>query len=121
VFEGNGVVQDYVGGYEDWLRQRAQAPAAAPKTLAPAPGPAAAEPKRAVVKLSFKENKELTELPARIESLEAEQAALSARLADPAIYQGDGAALAAVRERLTAIETELAAAYVRWEALEARR
>ena len=123
VFEGDGLVQDYVGGYEDWLRQRAPAPAAAPKGLAPAaaPGPAATEPKRPTAKLSFKDNKELTELPARIEALEAEQEALSTRLADPALYQGDGAALATVRERLTAIETELAAAYVRWEALEARR
>ena len=123
VFEGDGAVREYVGGYEDWLRQRTP-PAEARIATEPAPAkpvrPEPAESKRPAAKLSFKESRELAELPARIESLEQEQSDLHARLADPALYQGDGAEVAAVKTRLADLETELAAAYVRWEALEAR-
>ena len=125
VFEGDGQVKEYVGGYEDWLRQRPSPPAApvSPKTPSPAPvgAPATVAPKPSMAKLSYKENKELEGLPARIEVLEQEQETLHARLADPAIYQGDGAAVATVRGRLTEVETALSAAYDRWEALESRR
>jgi ATP-binding cassette subfamily F protein uup len=125
VFEGDGQVKEYVGGYEDWLRQRPSPPAApvSPKTPSPAPvgAPATVAPKPLMAKLSYKENKELEGLPARIEVLEQEQETLHARLADPAIYQGDGAAVATVRGRLTEVETALSAAYDRWEALESRR
>jgi ATP-binding cassette subfamily F protein uup len=125
VFEGDGQVKEYVGGYEDWLRQRPPPPAApvSPKTPSPAPvgAPATVAPKPLMAKLSYKENKELEGLPARIEVLEQEQETLHARLADPAIYQGDGAAVATVRGRLTEVETALSAAYDRWEALESRR
>ncbi len=123
VFEGDGVVRDYVGGYEDWLRQRAAVASAVVQAQVPAPPPRldGAVAKPAGARLSFKENRELTELPARIEALEQEQETLHARLADPVMYQGDGRAVVAVRERLGAIEAELAAAYVRWESLEARR
>jgi len=124
VFEGDGLVREYVGGYEDWLRQR-PAPAATPPKIATAAAaqsrePAGAETKRPAAKLSFKEGRELGELPARIEALEAEQEDLHARLADPALYQGDGSAVAAAKDRLAELESELAGAYARWEALEAR-
>ena len=123
VFEGDGLVRDYVGGYEDWQRQRASAVASA--TVAPAQAkalkPEIAETRRAVAKLSYKETRELTELPARIEILEREQQDLHARLADPALYQGDGAAVGAVKSRLAELEIALAAAYARWEDLEGRR
>jgi ABC transport system ATP-binding/permease protein len=124
VFEGDGLVREYVGGYEDWLRQRPLPAAAPPRTpsAAAATGrdPAAAEPKRPAAKLSFKESRELAELPARIETLELEQEVLHGRLADPALYQGDGSAVAAAKDRLAELESELASAYARWEALEAR-
>ena len=75
-------------------------------------------------KLSYKEQRELDALPARIAALEAEQAELAARLADPATYQtqagGDAASLKALNERAEAIETELLECLERWEALEAR-
>ncbi len=125
VFEGDGLVRDYVGGYTDWLRQRPAQPAApTPPTAAPVtvPTAAAGEARRTATRLSFKENRELAELPARIEALEAEQETLHARLADPALYQtADAAALVgAARAREAALAAELAAAYGRWEALEAR-
>ncbi|MFY9975122.1 MAG: ATP-binding cassette domain-containing protein [Chromatiaceae bacterium] len=125
VFEGDGVVREYVGGYEDWLRQRPPPATASPKVPEVAPPPstktAGAQIKRPTAKLSFKESRELEGLPARIEALEAEQESLHDRLADPALYQGDGSAVAAAKGRLAALESELASAYARWEALEERR
>ena len=70
-------------------------------------------------KLSFKEKRELEDLPKRIEVLVADQAALNEALADPSLYQhGDGEKITGMQERSAAIETELKAAYLRWEELE---
>jgi len=134
VFEGGGRVREYVGGYEDWLRQRPSPvkPAETSARRAPAtPAPTAKAKEttnkpdgrastRAVAKLSYKEQRELEALPAKIESLEAEQEALHARMADPAFYQQAGSAVAEARERLAAVDGELEQAYGRWEALEGR-
>jgi ATP-binding cassette subfamily F protein uup len=70
-------------------------------------------------KLSFKEQKELDELPKRIEELEAEQRKLQADLADPAFYRESGNKVASATARLENVERELAAVYARWEELEA--
>ena len=86
VFEGDGRLGDYVGGYTDWQNEKKKM--AARKTE-PAKSPLSA-PKaagRPVKKLSGKEQKELESLPARIEALEREQAGLTAQLADPAFYK----------------------------------
>jgi ATP-binding cassette subfamily F protein uup len=125
VMEGDGRVGEYVGGYSDWLRQRPSAAqgAAAPvrKGAAPAkpavatPVPAAASGKR---KLGFKEQRELEQLPLRIEALEAELAGLTAQLQDPAFYATGAAAVTAANARLTALQAELDAAYGRWGELE---
>ncbi len=119
-FEGEGVVNEYVGGYDDWLRQRpvratAPAPAAKPKVEVK-PETQAAPPARR--KLSYKDQRELDALPQRIEALEEEQAELHTRLADPAFYQEAGEAVAEVNARLKALEADLEEAYARWEALE---
>ncbi|TCO82022.1 ATP-binding cassette subfamily F protein uup [Plasticicumulans lactativorans] len=122
VFEGDGRVREYVGGYSDWLRQRGApvAPAAKPRVEARPPVPVAAEPaKPKPGKLSYKDARELDALPARIEALEAEQAALSARTADAGFYRQPKAEQNAVLERLNALGDELAAAYARWDQLEA--
>jgi ATP-binding cassette subfamily F protein uup len=126
VMEGNGRVGDYVGGYTDWLRQRpmaariAAAAAASPRLtpqVAPTPKPAAAPapPKR---KLSYKEQRELDELPGRIEALDAELTALTAKLQDPAFYQQGAEAVTAANTRLATLQAELDASYARWQALE---
>ncbi|MFD2110321.1 ATP-binding cassette domain-containing protein [Thiorhodococcus fuscus] len=121
VFEGDGLVRDYIGGYEDWLRQRpAPKPDLEPKSKA-IPPVEPASPKRTADKLSYKETRELAELPSRIESLESEQSDLQARMADPALYQGDSGEVVRVKERLAEVESILEDAYARWEALEARR
>jgi ATP-binding cassette subfamily F protein uup len=120
VFEGNGRVNDYVGGYDDWQRQRRQPDG--PRPQAGTPRPAAPRPRSERPKLAFKEQRELVTLPEVIETLEAEQASLHAALADPALYQQDGGKrVAQVRERLGSLEAELEVAYRRWEDLEARQ
>ena len=123
VFEGDGLVREYVGGYEDWLRQRPPpvTPAKPAVTAVASEAATAAKPRRQADKLSYKESRELEELPACIERLEQEQSELHAKLSDPALYQGDGAGVVRVRARLEAVDGELAIAYARWEALEARR
>ena len=121
VFEGGGVVQEYVGGYEDWLRQRknevlAPSPEAkASKTAANTPAVTMA-PK----KLSYMERRELDTLPARIEALETEQRALAARIAEPDFYKEPAAAITATLERTEQIDRELIEVYARWDELESR-
>jgi ATP-binding cassette subfamily F protein uup len=121
VFEGDGRIREYVGGYSDWRREVERAAPADPKT-GPARPPAPPKPAApSVRKLTNKERRELEELPARIEALETEQAALVAKIATPAFYQGDPTEVTAARARLAAIEQETAAAFARWEELEALR
>ncbi len=115
VFEGGGRVGEYVGGYSDWVRQRAPAPVAAAPKRAPAlmPVARAAKPRR----LTFKEKTELAGLPDAIDSLERERDAIYASLTDP-VFLRDGAAVAAARERIDALNADLAAKSARWEELE---
>ena len=118
VMEGDGRVGEYVGGYTDWLRQRAiaaSAPANSLKSAAAAPAPIAAPAKR---KLGYKETRELEALPARIEALETRMAELTAQMNDPGFYQRDGGAIVAHGDTLAATQAELDAAYARWSQLE---
>jgi len=117
VLEGGGRVAEYVGGYDDWLRQRPAEEPGRDRAAAPAqdvrPRPPGAR------KLGNKERGELAALPGRIESLEAEQAELHAQMAGAGFYQQPEAAIAAAGERLQAIEAELEQVFARWEELEA--
>jgi ATP-binding cassette subfamily F protein uup len=121
VFEGAGHIGDYVGGYADWLRQRA---AAAPQAAA-VPGPPARRdtvaPRQARRKLTNKERGELEAMPARIERLEREQAELAGKLADPVFYKGEPSGPSAAKARLEACERDHAEAFARWEELESLR
>ena len=120
VFEGGGVINEYVGGYDDWLRQRrvAAAPATSQKNMTNAAPTTPAEPKAKVKKRSYKDQRELDELPAKIEALDAEKAALTAQMNMPEFYRQDKNAIAVTQQRLADIELALAQAYARWEALE---
>ncbi|GGY58355.1 ATP-binding cassette domain-containing protein [Pseudoduganella albidiflava] len=125
VAEGNGLWREYIGGYSDWERVRATAPAATVKPAAePKQAPAApAEPAAAAAKprkLSFKEQRALDELPLLIERLEQEQVALSATLSDPEFYKKTPAEAKQVHDRIAQIETELMTALERWEEIESR-
>jgi ATP-binding cassette subfamily F protein uup len=121
VFEGDGRLGDYVGGYTDWQRelakQAARSSGAAAKPATPESPPAA----QTARKLSNRERQELEALPAAIEALEKEQAELTAKLADPVFYKTQAAQFAAVKSRLEAAGREHAAAFARWEELESRR
>jgi len=113
-FEEDGRVAEYVGGYDDWLRQRPQATKVLP--VAEAASRPAREQKR---KLGFKEKKELEGLPGRIEALEAEQAQLQEQLADPQLYRQGGEKVVALKARMESLGNELATVYARWQELEA--
>jgi len=122
VFEGDGRIGEYVGGYTDWVREKEKRAAAEKAREAQAVRPVVASdsPRAAKArKLTNKEQKELAELPARIEALEKEQTELTAKLADPVFYKTAGAKFAEVKARLDAIEAEHAKAFARWEELEA--
>ncbi|NKB72283.1 MAG: ATP-binding cassette domain-containing protein [Candidatus Latescibacteria bacterium] len=120
VLEGQGRIGEYIGGYTDWQRQRAAKDQPPPKTQAPSPTPQVAPPKRRPDRLSYKEQRELEALPGQIESQEAELAQLHEQLADPALYQKDGAAVLPLQKQLAAVEKNLEESYARWEELEAK-
>jgi ATP-binding cassette subfamily F protein uup len=124
-FEGNGRVVEYVGGYEDWKRQRAAAStrplvAPAPKTATTPPTSPGRTKTTTAAKLSFKEKQVLEQLPARIDALERELKTLEGKLASPDFYKEGGAAIKAATDRLDPLQAELLQAYERLAALEAR-
>jgi ATP-binding cassette subfamily F protein uup len=130
VSEGQGVWREYVGGYSDWEREKnqtAKAPAAAPAQAAKT-GPAktvemsSSAQNAAVkkVKLSFKEQRELEELPQLIASLEDEQSAITAQLNSPDFYKTNPADARRINARFAEIEDLLLETLERWERLEAR-
>ena len=122
-FEGNGELDEFGGGYDDWSRYQAQR--ASEASAKPAPQKArtdqAPPPKSASTKLSYKEQRELEALPDRIDALEQEQQGINARLADGSLYRDQPQEVKTLQARLSAIETELEEAMLRWEALEQRK
>jgi len=129
VFEGDGLIEEYVGGYADWLRQRRRSAEAIakPQDLSPRAGQSAAMSDQdatrnaAPRKLSYKEQRELETLPQRIEALESEHAQLQASIASPDFYKESAEAIARTMARAGEVEHELLVAYERWDELEARR
>jgi len=124
VFEGNGAIGEYVGGYSDWQRQKQSA---APPTARPGKPQQAASARAATTavqqpgrtrKLSYKDQRELDGLPAMIERLEAEQAQLEQALGEPGFYQQPADTVSATLQRLEQLGAELAECYRRWEELE---
>ena len=116
--EGGGRWKEYVGGYSDWLAQRPQpAPAAPPK---PAPAAKAESRPAARVRLSYKEQRELEQLPGELEALEREQAELMQRMSGADYHRQGVAQLKADRERAAEIEALLAGKFERWAELDAK-
>ncbi|WP_244813913.1 ATP-binding cassette domain-containing protein [Caballeronia sp. Lep1P3] len=129
--EGGGKWREYVGGFSDWQIQRERSDRIAeeaarqsaketPKEDAPKESAAGRNAQR-TVKLSFKEQRELEALPARIADLEEEQKRIGAQLEDGSIFAKDAKEGARLSERHAAIEDELLVALERWEELEAKR
>lgn len=114
-FEGNGKINHYVGGYDDWLRQRSAEENKRPIAKNKVTKKSANNAK----KLSYKDQRELDNLPLRIEQLEAQISAISTTMSEPTFYQSDRALITQTEAALIAFEEELAHCYERWELLEA--
>ena len=129
VFDAPGVVNEYVGGYSDWLRQRPKNASdawetpgkkSAQKTASQKVGdPLPTRRKAQPPKLTYREQQEYDTLPDTLEQLEADIEQLHQQLADPAVF-ADGAAVKALQAQLAEKEQALEAAFERWEALEAK-
>ncbi len=122
VFEA-GEVREYVGGYDDWLRQRPEPPPAAdddarPTSARQAPKSSADESPTGKRRLAYHEKRELESLPAKIEELEARLAELHDIMAQADFYRQPSSEIAAKRAELKELDEQLAAAYRRWEELE---
>jgi ATP-binding cassette subfamily F protein uup len=159
VFEGDGRVQEYVGGYEDWVRQRlaeksggskrtrptsedekragrsggsnrqaaavhrsdAKAERTRPTSEAPVEKSGTTRLAAPLKKLSFKEQRELDELPAVIEAIESEQRALAERIASPDFYKEGALAIMQSLAHVDELQRALAAVYARWGELDSRK
>ncbi len=118
VLEGQGEISEYPGGYDEWLNQRK--PVVVPgrvKSITDKESVKTEKP-RILRKLSFKEERELADLPVKIEKLEAEQDALYGILADVDFYKKDAKEILQTKAKLESVEDELLAAFERWEYLE---
>ena len=120
VYEEGTTVREYVGGYDDWIRQRGNqgktVAASAPVSPSAPSTPTPAAPRR---KMSFKETKELETLPQVIEALETEISEMNQSMASPDFYQKDKTEIQAQQALLALKQSELETAYARWESLEA--
>ncbi len=126
VFEGGARVRDYVGGYEDWLRQRPAAGGALPDDRpsgrrADGAATAVAAPVAATKRLSYHEQRELVALPQRIEGLETDAGQLDETVAGPSFYRESAETIRVTLARQAQLQAELEEFYARWESLEARR
>ncbi len=121
VSEGDGKWKEYAGGYSDWQRARNTGkaePVTEPGEKKSDKRPAQATPKS---RLSYKENRELAELPEKMQALEKEQKDISARLADTALYRDHPGEVKPLQACFAELEEKLLAALQRWEALEAKK
>lgn len=124
--EGNGIWREYIGGYSDWEKQR-PAPlvdeSVKKTTEKEPPAPEAKKEMSGTArrkKLSYKDQRELDELPGKISALENEQDQISTRLNDPELYKKDASEGKRLNQRFVEIEEELMNCMVRWEELEAK-
>ncbi len=125
-FEGNGILSEFGGGYDDWQRFTLQrlAEQAAEKTKVAASKGSNSKPathKKSANKLGFRETQELESLPDKIEALEAQLSNINNNLADPDIYRDRPQEVQKLQAKLASVEIELSQALARWELLESRR
>ena len=114
VFEGNGTINQYVGGYDDWLRQRKiEQPATVTATAVPD------KPKPAAKKLSYKDQRELDNLPGQIEDMETKIEEISVHMSQPDFYKSERAQIEKIEKQLAELQQQLSHSYERWEQLDA--
>ncbi len=123
VFEGEGKIGDYVGGYEDWLRvkERESAPKVVPKSIDNKKSSMSNTASKKQRGLSKREKEELEGLPAKIEILEEEHAQLIEKMGDPQLYQREPEKVKELQAAVEVKEDEMEAAFARWEALDVER
>ncbi len=122
-FEGNGILTEFGGGYDDWFRFNQQRTMQIETQNKPASTKAPvkeSEPKAKQNKLSFKEQKELEALPTEIEALETEQTSINLQLADGNIYKQNPELVKTLQAKINVIENLIAEKMVRWEFLESK-
>ena len=123
-FEGDGTLMEYVGGYDDWVRAKNFVKTTTNQEIIqrqPLPSPTKSPKPTPRTKLNSNESRELESLPAKIETLEREQASITHRLADPTIYRDKQSEVKVLQARSAAIEEELTGALARWDKLEAKQ
>lgn len=120
VFEGEGKIKEYIGGYEDWLRQKKSEPISKPLLENESTQQTVRVKTKENKKLSFKEQEELKSLPRKIETLERMLAEKQEALANPQFYTQSPEMIVTAMEKLKNINSDLDLAYHRWEELEAR-
>ena len=114
VFEGKGAINQYVGGYDDWLRQRKNETSSNPGALKKDKARATLSAK----KLSYKDQRELDSLPKKIEGLEIQISEISIKMSDANFYTSNRALITETEKQLTEYQTQLSRCYERWELLE---
>lgn len=127
-FEGEGILREYIGSYQDWVRTKASQTTQVSSKVLPKQQEAAANLNSTVSnvassvtkKLSYQENRELQSLPGKIDGLEQEQKHIALRLNEPTLYRENSGEVKLLQNRLAAIEDELMACFSRWEELESK-
>ena len=127
-FEGEGILREYIGSYQDWVRTKAAQTTEVSSKVLPKQQEAAATLNSTVSnvassvtkKLSYQENRELQALPGKIDGLEQEQKHIALRLNEPTLYRENSGEVKLLQKRLAAIEDELMACFSRWEELESK-
>lgn len=125
-FEGNGIVKEYVGGYDDWLRQKPESEkqtntnklAQEKQKDSDSVTKVSSKNQKKTKKLSYKDQLELDKLPERLAELEQKIEAIHAQMSEPEFYQQDGEKIAQTKQQLEQLEAELEHKFERWEALE---
>jgi ATP-binding cassette subfamily F protein uup len=122
VFEGHGEVNEYIGGYEDWLRQTRPPATESQRIKKDKPGKPGKKPGRIPAKnaskLSYAERQELAKLPAKLEKLEKQQKELHDHMAQAGFYQQEKAKITQVQQQLAEFDAKLETVFMRWEELE---
>lgn len=125
-FEGNGMLREYVGGYQEWQQHQSarilqEKEDSCPSRVVIKPSGNKKNHSTTIAGLNYQEKRELEMLPETIDILEREQVAISQRLSDPAVYRNHPEEAKALQVRAAELETELSACFARWEALESKQ
>jgi ATP-binding cassette subfamily F protein uup len=118
VLEGNGLISEYAGGYDDWLIQSREKRGPSVTAEKRIPETRVSEKKQGTAGLSFEEKRELAKLPEKIQKLETDQEKIYGILADPSYYQKDPKEISQTQQQADALAREIQQLYARWEYLE---